>query len=106
VENGKRVHGSLQSAEGKLSGIPICWFLALAYYINMFSRCRKAKYCGKECQSKAWSMGHRYWCSAREGEQGQVQGDLDQENDDGGGDGNGNNTGPSIGKLNLVLKMQ
>lgn len=25
-------------------------------------RCRKAKYCSKECQSKAWSAGHRYWC--------------------------------------------
>ena len=23
-------------------------------------RCRKAKYCGKECQSKAWADGHRY----------------------------------------------
>lgn len=30
-------------------------------------RCRKAKYCGKECQSRAWSEGHRFWCSAREG---------------------------------------
>ena len=30
-------------------------------------RCRKAKYCGKECQSSAWSEGHRFWCSAREG---------------------------------------
>ncbi|KAH8109408.1 hypothetical protein DFH11DRAFT_1485050, partial [Phellopilus nigrolimitatus] len=29
-------------------------------------RCRKAKYCGKECQSRAWSDGHRFWCSARE----------------------------------------
>ena len=29
-------------------------------------RCRKAKYCGKECQSTAWSEGHRFWCSARE----------------------------------------
>ncbi|KIJ35499.1 hypothetical protein M422DRAFT_232923 [Sphaerobolus stellatus SS14] len=28
-------------------------------------RCRKAKYCGKDCQSKAWSEGHRFWCSAR-----------------------------------------
>ncbi|GAA99485.1 uncharacterized protein L969DRAFT_47271 [Mixia osmundae IAM 14324] len=28
-------------------------------------RCRKAKYCSKECQSKAWQGGHRYWCSAR-----------------------------------------
>lgn len=26
-------------------------------------RCRKAKYCSKECQSKAWSEGHRFWCS-------------------------------------------
>jgi hypothetical protein len=25
-------------------------------------RCRKAKYCGKECQSKAWAEGHRFWC--------------------------------------------
>lgn len=47
-------------------------------------RCRKAKYCGKECQSTAWSEGHRFWCSAREdnedgeelaeGQQGQGQG--------------------------------
>ncbi|KAG8689177.1 hypothetical protein FRC11_003931 [Ceratobasidium sp. 423] len=29
-------------------------------------RCQKAKYCGKECQSKAWAEGHRFWCSARE----------------------------------------
>ncbi|KAG8847973.1 hypothetical protein FRC20_002656 [Serendipita sp. 405] len=47
-------------------------------------RCRKAKYCGKECQSKAWSMGHRYWCSAREGgEAGQVpMENLDQDNEE------------------------
>ncbi|KAF9579362.1 hypothetical protein BGW38_004415, partial [Lunasporangiospora selenospora] len=25
-------------------------------------RCRKAKYCSKQCQSKAWSEGHRWWC--------------------------------------------
>ncbi|KAG0042342.1 hypothetical protein BGZ83_000570 [Gryganskiella cystojenkinii] len=25
-------------------------------------RCRKAKYCSKPCQSKAWSEGHRWWC--------------------------------------------
>ncbi|KAI0761553.1 hypothetical protein BD413DRAFT_456461, partial [Trametes elegans] len=31
-------------------------------------RCRKAKYCGKECQSTAWSEGHRFWCSAKEPE--------------------------------------
>lgn len=24
-------------------------------------RCRKAKYCSKECQSKAWSEGHKFW---------------------------------------------
>ncbi|KAG1735288.1 uncharacterized protein EDB91DRAFT_1144727 [Suillus paluster] len=32
-------------------------------------RCRKAKYCGKECQSTAWSEGHRFWCSVKEGEE-------------------------------------
>ncbi|KAG9122054.1 hypothetical protein FRC07_001720 [Ceratobasidium sp. 392] len=26
-------------------------------------RCRKAMCCGKECQSKAWAEGHRFWCS-------------------------------------------
>ncbi|ODN83483.1 hypothetical protein, variant [Cryptococcus amylolentus CBS 6039] len=26
-------------------------------------RCRKAKYCSKECQSRAWQEGHRFWCS-------------------------------------------
>ncbi|KAG2211843.1 uncharacterized protein EV154DRAFT_545311 [Mucor mucedo] len=25
-------------------------------------RCRKAKYCSKSCQSKAWADGHRWWC--------------------------------------------
>ncbi|KAF8713272.1 MYND finger, partial [Rhizoctonia solani] len=35
-------------------------------------RCRKAKYCGKECQSKAWAEGHRFWCSAREEEDSQT----------------------------------
>ncbi|KAF8149125.1 hypothetical protein B0H34DRAFT_791603 [Crassisporium funariophilum] len=34
-------------------------------------RCRKAKYCGKECQSTAWSEGHRFWCSAK---------DVDEDN--------------------------
>lgn len=29
-------------------------------------RCRKAKYCSKQCQRKAWQAGHRYWCSARQ----------------------------------------
>ncbi|KAI8338387.1 hypothetical protein BC941DRAFT_501573 [Chlamydoabsidia padenii] len=28
-------------------------------------RCRKAKYCCKACQSKAWSDGHRWWCVER-----------------------------------------
>lgn len=32
-------------------------------------RCRKAKYCGKECQSTAWSEGHRFWCSAKDGDE-------------------------------------
>ena len=31
-------------------------------------RCRKAKYCGKDCQSTAWSEGHRFWCSAKDPE--------------------------------------
>ncbi|RXK42433.1 hypothetical protein M231_00423 [Tremella mesenterica] len=29
-------------------------------------KCRKAKYCSKECQSMAWAEGHRFWCSARD----------------------------------------
>lgn len=33
-------------------------------------RCRKAKYCSKQCQSKGWQMGHRFWCSARSDEEG------------------------------------
>ncbi|KAI9015851.1 hypothetical protein CLU79DRAFT_837961 [Phycomyces nitens] len=28
-------------------------------------RCRKAKYCSKICQSKAWGDGHRWWCVER-----------------------------------------
>ncbi|KAI8334532.1 hypothetical protein EDC96DRAFT_469878 [Choanephora cucurbitarum] len=28
-------------------------------------RCRKAKYCSKQCQSKAWGDGHRWWCVER-----------------------------------------
>ncbi|KAF5366220.1 hypothetical protein D9758_005706 [Tetrapyrgos nigripes] len=35
-------------------------------------RCRKAKYCGKECQSTAWSAGHRFWCSVKD-----VEGEVD-----------------------------
>ncbi|ORX89435.1 hypothetical protein K493DRAFT_318667 [Basidiobolus meristosporus CBS 931.73] len=29
-------------------------------------RCRKAKYCSKICQSKAWADGHRHWCVERQ----------------------------------------
>ncbi|KAL9940048.1 hypothetical protein V8E36_000753 [Tilletia maclaganii] len=32
-------------------------------------RCRKAKYCSKQCQSKGWAMGHRYWCNSVKGEE-------------------------------------
>ncbi|KAG0168542.1 hypothetical protein DFQ28_004791 [Apophysomyces sp. BC1034] len=28
-------------------------------------RCRKAKYCSKICQSRAWNDGHRWWCVER-----------------------------------------
>ena len=34
-----------------------------------FAKCRrrrKAKYCGKDCQSTAWSEGHRFWGSAKD----------------------------------------
>ncbi|PVU97670.1 hypothetical protein BB561_000411 [Smittium simulii] len=30
-------------------------------------RCRKAKYCSRECQSIAWASGHKNWCSERVG---------------------------------------
>ena len=54
-------------------------------------RCRKAKYCGKECQSSAWSEGHRFWCSAKDG-------DEDNENvPDGGARNNNNNNGGGTG---------
>lgn len=45
-------------------------------------RCRKAKYCGKECQSIAWSEGHRFWCSAKDPEDGddrENQGDASRK---------------------------
>ncbi|KAG7694246.1 hypothetical protein KL929_003950 [Ogataea haglerorum] len=29
-------------------------------------RCKRAKYCSKECQSKAWTY-HKYWCNAASG---------------------------------------
>ncbi|KAH7907208.1 hypothetical protein BJ138DRAFT_988109, partial [Hygrophoropsis aurantiaca] len=57
-------------------------------------RCRKAKYCGKECQSTAWSEGHRFWCSAKDGdEEGELGADAGAAEVNGGGvggDGNGN----------------
>ncbi|PWA03235.1 hypothetical protein BB558_000584 [Smittium angustum] len=31
-------------------------------------RCRKAKYCSKECQSEAWESGHKHWCSEKPGQ--------------------------------------
>ncbi|KAF9300763.1 hypothetical protein BGZ74_007529 [Mortierella antarctica] len=31
-------------------------------------RCRKAKYCSKQCQSKAWNEGHRWWCVEKKAE--------------------------------------
>ncbi|EJU04581.1 hypothetical protein DACRYDRAFT_98489 [Dacryopinax primogenitus] len=34
-------------------------------------RCRKAKYCGKECQSRAWAEGHRFWCNQRDDNNGE-----------------------------------
>src|SRR6266576_6389521 len=45
--------------------------------VRQVSRCRKAKYCGKECQSTAWSEGHRFWCSARDTDE--DGGDRDRE---------------------------
>ena len=41
-------------------------------YLQEFAkcrRCREAKYCSKECQSTAWSEGHRFWCSAKDVEE-------------------------------------
>jgi hypothetical protein len=75
--------------------VSIVRFVDIIDIDNYLQRCRKAKYCGKECQSKAWSMGHRYWCSAREGgEPGQVPPDnMDQDNDDG---NNNNNNAVTI----------
>ena len=52
-------------------------------------RCRKAKYCGKECQSRAWAEGHRFWCSAREEEEAEAEagGAAGQDGGRGGEDG-------------------
>lgn len=48
-------------------------------------RCRKAKYCGKDCQSTAWSEGHRFWCSAKEGEETEDPAPSDHNQDRGPG---------------------
>jgi hypothetical protein len=52
-------------------------------------RCRKAKYCGKECQSTAWSEGHRFWCSAKEadGDDGEATAAAGDPGGDDGGPG-------------------
>jgi hypothetical protein len=47
-------------------------------------RCRKAKYCGKDCQSTAWSEGHRFWCSAKEPDE-----DVERRGGGAGGGGGG-----------------
>ena len=58
-------------------------------------RCRKAKYCGKECQSIAWSEGHRFWCSAKDNED-----DADRDRDrEAGGDNSRTNGGTSTGTV-------
>jgi len=45
-------------------------------------RCRKAKYCSKSCQSRAWSGGHRYWCSAKDGADGPTETSDDRQKHD------------------------
>lgn len=68
-------------------------------------RCRKAKYCSKECQSKAWSEGHRFWCSIRSeseatetnanaGGEGTERGSRGGEGRGGGGGGGGSRRDP------------
>ncbi|KAG8853996.1 hypothetical protein FRB96_007859 [Tulasnella sp. 330] len=59
-------------------------------------RCRKAKYCGKECQSKAWADGHRFWCSSRDAEAADAAAAA-QADGDGGGSGSGPGNGPNGG---------
>jgi hypothetical protein len=52
-------------------------------------RCRKAKYCGKECQSTAWSEGHRFWCSAKDGDETEEPTEHPHGADHGHGEGDG-----------------
>lgn len=76
--------GIRQCANSTSSFLPLLWSLPLLTLGNRLvlcgrwesyprefakcRRCRKAKYCGKECQSTAWSEGHRFWCSAKDGD--------------------------------------
>ncbi|KAJ2679019.1 hypothetical protein GGI25_001791 [Coemansia spiralis] len=42
-------------------------------------RCRKVKYCSKQCQSSAWQEGHRHWCSERNPTSTGMAGPIDSE---------------------------
>ncbi|KDN53341.1 hypothetical protein K437DRAFT_68785 [Tilletiaria anomala UBC 951] len=42
-------------------------------------RCRKAKYCSKQCQSRGWQSGHRFWCSARSDDDVKEKADRDRD---------------------------
>ena len=44
-------------------------------------RCRKAKFCSKQCQSHSWQSGHRYWCAKASPREGGGSGDGSEEND-------------------------
>ncbi|KAF8628607.1 hypothetical protein AX15_003813 [Amanita polypyramis BW_CC] len=61
-------------------------------------RCRKAKYCGKECQSTAWSEGHRFWCSARDADEDTGGGTGDRERDRDRGDRDGHHRTDAMGQ--------
>ncbi|KAF8834477.1 hypothetical protein BDN67DRAFT_976033, partial [Paxillus ammoniavirescens] len=50
----------------------------------MCRRCRKVKYCGKECQSNAWSEGHRFLCGAKDGGEAVYAGHADHFHSGGG----------------------
>jgi hypothetical protein len=61
-------------------------------------RCRKAKYCGKECQSSAWSEGHRFWCSAKDGDE-----DAENVPDGSRGGANGSNGSGSVRRRERLM---
>ncbi|KAH9972393.1 hypothetical protein BJV74DRAFT_889215 [Russula compacta] len=61
-------------------------------------RCRKAKYCGKECQSSAWSEGHRFWCSAKDGDE-----DAENVPDSSRGGGNGGSGSGSVRRRERLM---